>query len=75
MDLAAARVGGIHANNTCHAEFYENLMMECNIIRQAYTAGVEQLLFLGSGCTIEVQSRSYLGEDGIVRFEGTYGRT
>ncbi|WP_299735587.1 GDP-L-fucose synthase [uncultured Endozoicomonas sp.] len=49
--LAAAKVGGIHANNTYPAEFiYENLMMECNIIHQAYGAGVKQLLFLGSSC-------------------------
>lgn len=49
--LAAAKVGGIHANNTYPAEFiYENLMMECNIIHQAYAAGVKQLLFLGSSC-------------------------
>ena len=49
--LAAAKVGGIHANNTYPAEFiYENLMIECNIIHQAYKAGVKQLLFLGSSC-------------------------
>lgn len=49
--LAAAKVGGIHANNTYPAEFiYENLMMESNIIHQAYAAGVKQLLFLGSSC-------------------------
>lgn len=49
--LAAARVGGIHANNIYPAEFiYENLMIECNIIHQAYAAGVKQLLFLGSSC-------------------------
>ena len=49
--LAAAKVGGIHANNTYPAEFiYENLMIECNIIHQAYEAGVKQLLFLGSSC-------------------------
>ncbi|WP_067586077.1 GDP-L-fucose synthase [Endozoicomonas ascidiicola] len=49
--LAAAKVGGIHANNTYPAEFiYENLMVECNIIHQAYAAGVKQLLFLGSSC-------------------------
>ncbi len=49
--LAAAKVGGIHANNSYPAEFiYENLMMECNIIHQAYAAGVKQLLFLGSSC-------------------------
>lgn len=49
--LAAAKVGGIHANNTYPAEFiYENLMMECNIIHSAYQAGVQKLLFLGSSC-------------------------
>ena len=49
--LAAAKVGGIHANNTYPAEFiYENLMMECNIIHEAYAAGVKELLFLGSSC-------------------------
>lgn len=49
--LAAAKVGGIHANNTYPAQFiFENLMMECNVVHQAYDAGVEQLLFLGSSC-------------------------
>lgn len=49
--LAAAKVGGIHANNTYPADFiYENLMIECNIIHQAFAAGVRQLLFLGSSC-------------------------
>jgi len=49
--LAAAKVGGIHANNTYPAEFiYENLMIESNIIHQAYAAGVTKLLFLGSSC-------------------------
>ena len=49
--LAAAKVGGIHANNTYPAEFiYENLMIESNVIHQAYSAGVKKLLFLGSSC-------------------------
>jgi GDP-L-fucose synthase len=49
--LAAAKVGGIHANNTYPAEFiYENLMIECNIVNGAYQAGVTKLLFLGSSC-------------------------
>ncbi len=49
--VAAAKVGGIHANNTFRAEFiYENLMMEVNIIHSAYLAGVKRLLFLGSSC-------------------------
>jgi GDP-L-fucose synthase len=49
--LAAAKVGGIHANNIYPASFiYENLMIEANVIHQAYQAGVERLLFLGSSC-------------------------
>ena len=49
--LAAAKVGGIHANNTYPADFiYENLMIECNIIHSAFKAGVKKLLFLGSSC-------------------------
>jgi nucleoside-diphosphate-sugar epimerase len=49
--LAAAKVGGIMANNTLPAQFiYENLMIECNVIHQAYAAGVKQLLQLGSSC-------------------------
>jgi len=49
--LAAARVGGIAANNTFRAEFiYDNLMIESNIIHQAYRTGVDKLLFLGSSC-------------------------
>lgn len=49
--LAAAKVGGIHANHTYPAEFiYENLIIECNVIHQAFEAGVRRLLFLGSSC-------------------------
>lgn len=49
--LAAAKVGGIHANNTYPAEFiYQNLMMQANVIHAAHTAGVQKLLFLGSSC-------------------------
>ena len=49
--LAAAKVGGIIANNTFPAEFiYENLMMQCNIIHAAHLAGIQDLLFLGSSC-------------------------
>jgi GDP-L-fucose synthase len=49
--LAAAKVGGIHANNTYPADFiYGNLMVECNIIDAAYRAGIKKLLFLGSSC-------------------------
>jgi GDP-L-fucose synthase len=49
--LAAAKVGGIHANNTYRAEFiYDNLMMEANIIHASYVNKVKKLLFLGSSC-------------------------
>jgi len=49
--LAAAKVGGIHANNTYPAEFiYQNMMMEANVVHEAYLAGVQRLLFLGSSC-------------------------
>jgi len=49
--LAAARVGGIRANSTYPAEFiYDNLMIQANIIHQAYVSGVKKLLFLGSSC-------------------------
>lgn len=49
--VAAAKVGGIFANNTYRAEFiYDNLMIEANIIHNAYKAGVEKLIFLGSSC-------------------------
>ncbi|MBF0256507.1 MAG: GDP-L-fucose synthase [Gammaproteobacteria bacterium] len=49
--LAAAKVGGIHANNSYPAEFiYENLMVQANVIDAAYRAGVKKLLFLGSSC-------------------------
>lgn len=49
--VAAAKVGGIHANNTYRADFlYQNLMIECNTIHSAYETGVKKLLFLGSTC-------------------------
>jgi GDP-L-fucose synthase len=49
--MAAAKVGGIHANNTFRADFiYENLMIECNVIHQAYKNNVTKMLFLGSSC-------------------------
>ena len=49
--LAAAKVGGIHANNTYPADFiYQNLMIECNVIHHAFEAGVARLLQLGSSC-------------------------
>jgi len=49
--LSAAKVGGIHANNTYPADFiYENLMIQANVIHEAFAAGVNKLLFLGSSC-------------------------
>lgn len=49
--IAAAKVGGIHANNTFPAEFiYRNLMIESNVIHEAWSSGVQKLLFLGSSC-------------------------
>ena len=49
--LAAAKVGGIHANNTCPADFiYQNLMMQTNVVHAAFKSSVKKLLFLGSSC-------------------------
>jgi GDP-L-fucose synthase len=49
--LAAAKVGGIHANNTYPADFiYDNMMVQANVVHEAYAHGVRQLLFLGSSC-------------------------
>lgn len=49
--LAAAKVGGIHANNTYPADFiYDNLLIECNVIHAAYKCAAKKLLFLGSSC-------------------------
>ena len=65
--LAAAKVGGIHANNTYPAEFiYDNLMMECNVIHQAYTAGVRRLLFLGSSCIYPRLAPQPMREDALL---------
>ena len=49
--IAAAKVGGIHANNTLRADFiYQNLQIESNLIHGAHLAGVQRLMFLGSSC-------------------------
>ena len=65
--LAAAKVGGIHANNTYPAEFiYENLMMQANVIHQAYEAGVERLLFLGSSCIYPRLAEQPMREDALL---------
>jgi GDP-L-fucose synthase len=62
--LAAAKVGGIHANNTYRAEFiYDNLMMEANVIHAAYVNKVKKLLFLGSSCIYPKMAPQPLKED------------
>ena len=62
--LAAARVGGIYANNTYRAEFiYENLMIQTNVIHSAYKSGVKKLLFLGSSCIYPRLAAQPLSED------------
>jgi GDP-L-fucose synthase len=62
--LAAAKVGGILANNTYRAEFiYDNLMIECNTIQAAYQADVKKLLFLGSSCIYPKLAPQPLKED------------
>lgn len=65
--LAAAKVGGIHANDTYPAEFiYENLMMESNIIDAAFRAGVRKLLFLGSSCIYPRLASQPMREDALL---------
>jgi len=65
--LAAAKVGGIHANETYPAEFiYENLMMECNVIHQAQASDVERLLFLGSSCIYPRDAAQPMREDALL---------
>ena len=65
--LAAAKVGGIHANNTYPAQFiYENLMMECNVIHQAHQAGVTKLLQLGSSCIYPRMAPQPMAEDALL---------
>jgi GDP-L-fucose synthase len=65
--LSAAKVGGIHANNTYPADFiYENLMIEANVVHQAYTAGVQRLLFLGSSCIYPRAVEQPMREDALL---------
>ena len=62
--IAAAKVGGIHANDSYPAEFiYQNLMIEANLIHGAYLAGVNNLLFLGSSCIYPKESLQPIRED------------
>lgn len=65
--LAAAKVGGIHANNTYPADFiYENLMIECNVIHQAFANGVTRLLQLGSSCIYPKAVPQPMKEDALL---------
>ena len=65
--LAAAKVGGIMANNTYPADFiYENLMIECNVIHQAFAAGVTRLLQLGSSCIYPREAPQPITEDALL---------
>ena len=67
MYLAAAKVGGIHANNTFPAEFiYENLMVQNNVIHQAFLSGVKKLLFLGSSCIYPKLAPQPMSEDALL---------
>ena len=62
--LAAAKVGGILANNTYRAEFlYDNLMIQSNVIENSYRQGVKKLLFLGSSCIYPKLAPQPLKED------------
>jgi GDP-L-fucose synthase len=68
--LAAARVGGIYANNTYRAEFiFDNLMIEANVINAAYLYGVGKLLFLGSSCIYPKMAPQPLREDSLLTGE------
>jgi len=65
--LAAAKVGGIHANNTFPAEFiYENLMLQNNVIHQSFMSGVKKLLFLGSSCIYPKLAAQPMSEDALL---------
>lgn len=68
--LAAAKVGGIHANNTYPAEFiYENLMIECNVVHQAFAAGIHRLLLLGSSCIYPRAATQPMREEALLTGE------
>ena len=65
--LAAAKVGGIHANNTYRADFiYENIIVEANVIHAAYVNNVQKLLFLGSSCIYPKMASQPLTEDDLL---------
>jgi len=65
--MAAAKVGGIHANKTYPAEFiYENLMVQANVIEAAFQNGVQKLLFLGSSCIYPRMAQQPMREDALL---------
>jgi GDP-L-fucose synthase len=65
--LAAAKVGGIHANDTYRAEFiFENLMIQANVIHEAYRSGVQRLLFLGSSCIYPKYAEQPMSEEQLL---------
>ena len=65
--LAAAKVGGIFANNTYPADFiYENLIIQCNIIHSAHLSGIQQLLFLGSSCIYPKLAEQPMSESALL---------
>jgi len=65
--LAAAKVGGIHANNTYPAEFiYQNLMIQANVVDAAFRNGVQKLLFLGSSCIYPRMASQPMREDALL---------
>lgn len=65
--IAAAKVGGIYANNTYPADFiYDNLMIECNLIHSAHIAGVQKLLFLGSSCIYPKHAEQPIKEESLL---------
>jgi GDP-L-fucose synthase len=65
--LAAAKVGGIHANNTYPADFiYHNLMIEANLINAAHAAGIQKLLFLGSSCIYPKHAEQPMKEEALL---------
>ncbi len=65
--LAAAKVGGIHANNTYPADFiYQNLMIQANVVDAAFRAGVKKLLFLGSSCIYPKLAPQPMAEDALL---------
>lgn len=68
--LAAAKVGGIHANNTLRGDFlYDNLIMQANVIEGSRRAGVEKLLFLGSSCIYPKHAPQPMREDALLTGE------